>query len=74
MHPRDVIPLSTIYKNAADRIETAANIASGHGELGLANQLWAFEDTLRGKAREARLSENERYNKVLKKLSGEGGA
>lgn len=32
-------------------INTAANIASGHGEYGLANRLWQFESRLRKKAR-----------------------
>ena len=46
-----MINMAKVYKNAADHIESAANIASGHGKLGLANQLWAFESELREKAR-----------------------
>lgn len=37
---------------AAGVISSAANIASGRGELGLANQLWAFEERLRAQGRE----------------------
>lgn len=32
---------------AASHIDTAANIASGHGEYALANRLWAFARALR---------------------------
>lgn len=37
-------------REQAKRIATAANIASGHGNYKLANQLWAFGERLRNQA------------------------
>lgn len=45
---------SGIYTHRADIVEEAGRVASGEGELDLANRLYAFEAVLREKAHLAR--------------------
>lgn len=49
------IDWSKVYRDSAKRMDTAGNIASGHGESGLANGCWALAARLREQARIAKV-------------------
>lgn len=52
-HPGRVpIDFAKTDRASAKMLDTAANIASGHGEYALANQIWALAERVRRQARE----------------------
>lgn len=46
-----MIDFAKVYRASAKHMDTAGNIASGQGDLGLANRCWALAQRLREKAR-----------------------